>query len=81
MPFMQLVPYLYSLAHRAHLAGEPVFPPVAFYFPADAAARTIGDTKLIGRDLLVAVTERRTADEIETYGNLVRDYLEARDDD
>ncbi|MBU0742821.1 aminomethyl-transferring glycine dehydrogenase subunit GcvPA [bacterium] len=32
-------------------------------------------------DLLVAVTERRTADEIETYGNLVRDYLEARGDD
>jgi len=31
-------------------------------------------------DLLVAVTERRTADEIETYGNLLRDYLEARDD-
>ena len=27
-------------------------------------------------DLLVAVTERRTADEIETYGNLVRDYLD-----
>ena len=32
-------------------------------------------------DLLVAVTERRTADEIETYGNLVRDFLEAQGDD
>jgi glycine dehydrogenase subunit 1 len=32
-------------------------------------------------DLLVAVTERRTAEEIETYGNLVRDYLEARGDE
>ena len=32
-------------------------------------------------DLLVAVTERRTADEIETYGNLVRDFLEAQADD
>jgi len=32
-------------------------------------------------DLLVAVTERRTADEIETFGNLVRDFLEAQADD
>jgi len=32
-------------------------------------------------DLLVAVTERRTADEIDYYGTLVRDFLEARGDD
>ncbi len=32
-------------------------------------------------DLLVAVTERRTADEIETYGNLVRDFLEGDGDE
>ena len=33
------------------------------------------------QDMLVAVTERRTADEIETYGELVRDFLEAQGDD
>ena len=32
-------------------------------------------------DLLVSVTERRTADEIEFYANLARDFLEARADD
>ena len=32
-------------------------------------------------DLLVAVTERRTPDEIETLGNLLRDFLKGGDDD
>jgi len=51
----QLVPYLYSLAHRAHQTGEPVFPPLFFYDPDDPAARAVGDQTLIGRDLLAAM--------------------------
>jgi len=51
----QLLPTLYSLAHRAHDKGEPVFPPLFFYYPEDRTARTIGDETLIGRDLLAAM--------------------------
>ena len=51
----QLLPYLYSLAHRAHRSGEPVFPPLFFYFPDDRGARAIGDQTMIGRDLLAAM--------------------------
>ncbi len=50
-----LIPYLYSLAHRAHRDGEPVFPPLFVHFPDDPAVREIGDQKLVGRDLMVAL--------------------------
>jgi alpha-glucosidase len=50
----ELSPYLYSLAHRAYLYGEPVFPPLVFYYPEDANVREMGGEKLWGRDLLVA---------------------------
>ncbi|MEJ2749542.1 MAG: glycoside hydrolase family 31 protein, partial [Anaerolineae bacterium] len=53
-----LSPYLYSLAHRAYLAGEPIVPPLVFYFQEDANTRELGDHKLLGADLLVrTVTE------------------------
>ena len=51
----QLIPYLYSLAHRAHQHGEPVFPPLFFYYPGEREARAIGDQTLIGKDLLAAM--------------------------
>jgi alpha-glucosidase (family GH31 glycosyl hydrolase) len=60
-----LSPYLYSLGHRAFLDGEPVFPPLVYYYQTDQSAREIADEKLIGRDLLVAqaaaygITERK----------------------
>jgi alpha-glucosidase len=57
-----LVPYLYSLAHRAWREGEPVFPPLVFHYQDDPQARERGDEKMIGRDLLVAtlLTPRAT---------------------
>jgi alpha-glucosidase (family GH31 glycosyl hydrolase) len=51
----QLIPYLYSLAHRAHQKGEPVFPPLFFHYPGDREARAIGDQTMIGRDLVAAM--------------------------
>ncbi len=51
----ELVPYLYSLAHRAYLYGEPVVPPLVYYYPDDLEVREMGHEKLLGRDLLVAV--------------------------
>lgn len=47
-----LSPYLYSLAHRAYLYGEPLFPPLVYYYQADEDLREIGTVKMIGRDLL-----------------------------
>ena len=50
----ELSPYLYSLAHRAYLRGEPVVPPLVYYYQNDMHVRELGNEKLLGRDLLVA---------------------------
>lgn len=50
----ELIPYYYSLAHRAHLQGEPLMPPLVYYYQDDPAVRELGHEKLIGRDVLVA---------------------------
>src|SRR4029077_15485664 len=66
----RLIPYLYSLAHRAHGSGEPVLPPLPFYYPDDPHVRRMADEKLLGRDLLVAT--------VSAYGQARRDvYLPA----
>jgi alpha-glucosidase (family GH31 glycosyl hydrolase) len=66
----RLIPYLYSLAHRAHRYGEPVVPPLPFYYPDDPHVRRMADEKLLGRDLLVAT--------VSAYGQARRDvYLPA----
>ncbi len=49
----ELSPYLYSLAHRAYLAAEPVAPPLVYYYQNDMNVREMGNEKLLGRDLLV----------------------------
>nr|WP_275527284.1 TIM-barrel domain-containing protein [Herbidospora mongoliensis] len=51
----ELTPYYYSLAHRAHLTGEPVVPPLVYHYQNDPAVREMGHQKLIGKDLLVGV--------------------------
>ena len=48
-------PYLYSLAYRAHLQGEPVFPPLVYHFQRDPRVRRIGNVKMIGESLLFGV--------------------------
>lgn len=50
-----LTPYLYSLACAAQLTGEPVFPPLVYYYQNDDRVREMADEKMIGRDLLMAV--------------------------
>ena len=54
----ELLPYYYSLAYRAHLFGEPVVPPLVFYYQNDLNVRNMGHEKLIGRDLLVAMVAK-----------------------
>jgi hypothetical protein len=62
-----LVPYLYSLAHRAYLYGEPVFPPLVYYYQDDDNVREMGHQKLLGRDLLVAGVAAHGETERQVY--------------
>ena len=66
----RLIPYLYSLAHRAHRSGDPLVTPLPLAYPDDRTVRQMADEKLLGRDLLVAT--------VSTYGRTARDvYLPA----
>jgi alpha-glucosidase (family GH31 glycosyl hydrolase) len=48
----QLIPYLYSLAHRANNSAEPVFPPMDYYYGNDPQALNLPSQKMMGKDLL-----------------------------
>jgi alpha-glucosidase len=51
----ELSPYVYTQAWRAATTGAPLLPPLALAFPTDMAARSLGDVKMLGEDLLVGV--------------------------
>jgi alpha-glucosidase (family GH31 glycosyl hydrolase) len=53
-----LSPYLYSLAHLAHRQGEPLFPPLVYYFQEDPAVREVGHEKMLGPSLLTGIVAR-----------------------
>ena len=63
----ELVPYYYSLAYRAHLAGEAVMPPLVYYFQDDQRLRTVGHQKMIGPNLMVGV--------VANHGEYKRDII------
>jgi alpha-glucosidase len=63
----ELVPYYYSLAHRAYLFGEPVVPPPAFYYQDDANVRGLGSEKMLGRDIIVALVANAAATTRDVY--------------
>ena len=50
----ELAPYYYNLAYRAWLFGEPVLPPLIFYYQNDPNVRILAEEKMIGRDLIAA---------------------------
>jgi alpha-glucosidase len=50
----QLLPYLYTLAHRAHRLGEPILRPLLYDFPDRAELQTIDDQLMIGPLLMIA---------------------------
>jgi alpha-glucosidase len=67
-----LIPYYYSLAHRAYLYGEPVMPPLFLYAPGAPAVdgidpSIIGSEKLVGRDLLIAAVARYGQERRDVY--------------
>ncbi len=62
-----LIPYLYSLAHRAYLFGEPLMPPPVLYYQDDDNVRSMGHEKMIGRDLLAAIVAKHGETERDVY--------------
>lgn len=50
-----LTPYYYSLAHKAWNTGEPLVPPLVMNYQSDLNVRSMGNEKMIGKDLLVGI--------------------------
>ena len=48
-----LLPYLWQVANESAANGWPVMRPLGFHYPADRVARSVDDSFLVGRDLLV----------------------------
>jgi alpha-glucosidase (family GH31 glycosyl hydrolase) len=63
----ELIPYYYSLAYRAHLFGEPVVPPLVFYYQNDLSVRKMGHEKLIGKEILVGIVAKHGEYERDVY--------------
>jgi alpha-glucosidase len=63
----ELVPYVYSAAHRALATGDPVFPPLVWEFQDDPEVRELASEKLIGDALLVALVAKDGARAIDVY--------------
>lgn len=61
-----LEPYYYSLAHRAWLDGEPVFPSLDYYYD-DEQAKGAGDIKMIGSELVSVGVAAAGAKEAQLY--------------
>lgn len=68
----EMHPYVYSLAHIAHWVGDPIFPPLVYWFQDDPNLRQNGHTKMIGPSLVYSV--------VAGYGQTeTRAYLPAGD--
>ncbi len=63
----ELSPYLYSLAYRAYLYGEPVVPPLVFYYQDDPNTWQLGYEKLLGQDLLAATVSMEDVTQRDVY--------------
>jgi len=50
----QFLPYLYTLAHRAHRTGEPILRPLLYDFPQATELHRIEDQLMVGPLLMIA---------------------------
>ncbi|UXI00030.1 TIM-barrel domain-containing protein [Photobacterium sp. TY1-4] len=63
----QLIPYLYSLAHRAHVAAEPVYPSLEYYFGDDQQAYNLPAQKMMGPSLMGAAVAKLGQQSVDVY--------------
>ena len=62
-----LNPYYYSLAWTAHLDGQPIIAPLAYYFQADSKARERVGELMIGPGLLMGLDFDGAAERAEVF--------------
>ncbi len=63
----ELIPYVYSLAHRANRTGEAIMPPLVYYFQNDANVRSMAHEKMIGEWLLAAPVAKAAQQQRDVY--------------
>lgn len=63
----QLIPYLYSLAHRANNSAEPVFPSMDYYYGSDLQAVNLPGQKMMGKDLMGAAIAKMGQKSVDLY--------------
>ncbi|HRJ53259.1 MAG TPA: glycoside hydrolase family 31 protein [Candidatus Thiothrix moscowensis] len=63
----ELLPYYYSLAHRAHRTGDPIIAPAVLADEHDPNLRGMGGQKLIGDQLLAALETRPDSRTLRVY--------------
>ncbi len=63
----RLIPYYYSLAHKAFETGDPVIAPLVHYYQHDESVAQIGHERMIGRDMLVGVVARHGERQRDIY--------------
>lgn len=63
----QLIPYIYSNAHRANLTSEPVFPSLGFEFGDDPKAVKLSNHKMLGESLLSVAVAKLGQKSVDVY--------------
>ena len=63
----ELIPYYYSLAHRANRVGDPIIAPAIYADESDPSLRGMGAQKLIGDKLLAALETRPDSKSMRVY--------------
>lgn len=63
----QLIPYIYSNAHTAHLTNAPVFPSLGFEFGNDPKAVTLSNHKMMGESLLSVAVAKLGQKNVDVY--------------
>lgn len=63
----ELIPYYYSLAHRAYRQGDPIIAPAIYADETDPTLRGMGSQKLLGNTLLTALETRTDSRTMRVY--------------
>ncbi|GAV06643.1 hypothetical protein RvY_16599 [Ramazzottius varieornatus] len=72
-----LLPYLYTLFHRAHIYGETVARPMHHVYPHDSHARSVDDQFFWGSALMISpVIDNTTDRDVYTAADRMYDYYD-----
>ncbi len=63
----EFMPFIYSLAHEAHVRGHPIVRPLFYEFQSDRATYSINDQYMLGTSVLYAPILDRGAKERDVY--------------